>query len=96
MYAVVGQAKIEPGYEDEMQQAVAARGVTLLQRMAGSSGGWWYRTTHEGDLVQHSFWLFDTESHAQAAEEAYHEFRAGPLARTSLISVGVHEVFAHA
>ena len=32
----------------------------MLQGMAGAAGGYWARSL-EGDMIQHSFWLFDTE-----------------------------------
>jgi hypothetical protein len=96
MYAVVGEVKVEPGHEDEAQNLIAEYGVTMLQHMAGSSGGWWYRTLQDGDLVQHSFWLFDTKEHAVAAWEAFHVVRAGPTTPTKTITVDVHEVFAQA
>ncbi len=42
-------------------------GVAALQGVAGWSGGYWSRTVNDGDLIQHSFWLFDTEEHADSA-----------------------------
>jgi hypothetical protein len=94
MYAVVGRFKLEHGREDEARERVTNRGVAMLQGMDGSAGGWWYRTTEAGDVVQHSLWLFDTEDHARAAEETFEVLHALPTAPT--VSVGVYEVLAEA
>jgi hypothetical protein len=63
MHAVIGRVAIKPGREDETLAMIGARGVAMLRGMAGSAGGYWARTV-EGELVQHSFWLFDTEDDA--------------------------------
>ena len=59
MYALIGRVEIKPGKEEETRSMIGERGVAMLQGMAGSAGGYWARTL-EGDIIQHSFWLFDT------------------------------------
>src|SRR6185312_4984604 len=49
-------------------------GVAMLGGMSGSAGGYWARAV-EGELVQHSFWLFDTEEDARAAEATFNTLR---------------------
>ncbi len=65
MYAVIGRVKIKPGHEDETRAMIADQGVAMLQGMSGTSGGYWSRSIDGEDLVQHSFWLFDTEENAE-------------------------------
>jgi hypothetical protein len=43
--------------------------------MIGSAGGYWARS-HGGDIIQHSFWLFDTEENARAAEAGIRQSRS--------------------
>ena len=64
MHAVIGRVKIKPGKADETRSMIAERGVAMLESMAGSAGGYWARSLLDGDLIQHSFWLFDTEENA--------------------------------
>ena len=71
MHAVIGRVKIKPGYEDETLAMIADHGVAMVQGMAGASGGYWSRSTLDGDLIQHSFWLFDTEENARTAEVTF-------------------------
>ena len=71
---------------------VGERGVAMLQGMAGSVGGYWARTLDEGDLIQHSFWLFDTEDNARAAEATFNRLREMPDAPATFVSVDVCEV----
>ena len=61
MYAVIGRVKIKPGREDYISAMIANQGLAMVRGMTGSSGGYWSRSTNEGDILQHSFWLFDTE-----------------------------------
>jgi hypothetical protein len=92
MYAVVGRVKIKPGKEDETRAMIDERGVAMLEGMAGSSGGYWARSLAEGDLVQHSLWLFDTEEHARLAEATFNSLRDMPEAPATFVSVDVCEV----
>jgi hypothetical protein len=50
----------------------------------------------EGELVQHSFWLFDTEEDAQAGEATFNTLRDMPDAPATFVSVDVCEVVAQA
>jgi hypothetical protein len=71
------------------------RGVQMLQGMAGSAGGYWARSV-EGELVQHSFWLFDTEEDARSAEAIFKTLRDMPDAPATFASVDVCEIVGHA
>ena len=66
MHAVIGRVRIKPGHADETL-AMIGGGVMMLKGMAGSAGGYWARSPGD-DIIQHSFWLFDTEENARAAE----------------------------
>jgi len=96
MYAVIGRVKIKPGHEDETRAMVADHGIALVQGMAGSIGAYWSRSTDDGDLVQHSFWLFGTEEQARAAEATFTMLREMPQAPATLLSVDVCEVIGQA
>jgi hypothetical protein len=67
MHAVIGRVQIKPGYADETLAMIGDHGVAMLRAMPGCAGGYWARTP-QNDIVQHSFWLFDTEENARAAE----------------------------
>jgi len=94
MYTVIGRVSIKPGHEDETL-AMIRGGEAMVQGMAGSAGGYWARTL-EGNLIQHSIWLFDTEEHARAAEAMFNTLRTMPEAPASFISVDVCEVVGQA
>ena len=92
MHAVVGRVRIKPGHEDETGEMIASHGVEMLQGMTGSSGGYWSRAADGAELVQHSFWLFDTEENARAAEATFSSLRDMPDAPATLLSVDVCEI----
>ena len=94
MHAVIGRVEIKP---DRAAEALAmiGGGIAMLQGMAGSAGGYWARSVG-GDLIQHSFWLFDTEENARAAEAAFDQLRDMPDAPATFVSVDVCEVVGHA
>jgi hypothetical protein len=96
MHAVIGRVQIKVGHEDETRQMIDDHGVAMLQGLAGSSGGYWSRSTNDDDLIQHSFWLFDTEEHARAAEATFNTLRAMPEAPAVFISVDVCEIIGQA
>jgi hypothetical protein len=96
MYAVIGRVRIKPGFEDETRAMIASHGVAMVQGMAGSGGGYWSRATGDDDLIQHSFWLFDTEDNARAAEATFSMLRTMPDAPASFVSVDVCEVIGQA
>jgi hypothetical protein len=95
MHAVIGRVKIKPDRADEALSMIATRGVAMLQGMAGSTGGYWARSL-EGDIIQHSFWLFETEESARAAEATFNRLRDMPDAPATFISVDVCEVIGEA
>jgi hypothetical protein len=90
MHAVIGRVKIKPDRADEAI-AMIGGGVAMLQSMPGSAGGYWARNL-EGDIIQHSFWLFDTQENAQAAEAAFNQLRGMPDAPATFVSVDVCKV----
>jgi hypothetical protein len=94
MYAVIGRVTIKPGHEDE-SLAMIRGGEAMVQGMVGSAGAYWARTL-EGDLIQHSFWLFDIEEHARAAEATFNMLRTMTEAPATFISVAVCEVVGQA
>jgi hypothetical protein len=96
MCAVIGRVTIHPGHEDETLAMISGGGVAMVQGMGGSAGGYWARTHDGHDLIQHSFWLFDTEEHARAAEATFNMLRNMPEAPATFISVDVCEVVGKA
>jgi hypothetical protein len=96
MFAVIGRVKIKPGHEDETQAMIANGGIAMVQAMTGSSGGYWSRSTNDGDLIQHSFWLFDTEESARKAEATFNTLRDMPEAPATFVSVDVCKVIGQA
>ena len=96
MHAVIGRVKIKPGYEDETRAMIASHGIAMVQGMAGSSGGYWSRSTNEGDIIQHSLWLFDTEENPRTAEATFSALRNMPEAPATFVSVDVCEVVGQA
>jgi hypothetical protein len=95
MRALIGRVKIKPDRADEALAMLRERGVAMLQGMAGSAGGYWARS-HGADLIQHSFWLFDTEENARAAEATFNQLRNMPDAPATFVSVDVCEIVGHA
>ena len=96
MYAVIGQVKIKPGHSEETLAMIGDHGEAMLQRMKGSNGGYWARAIRGGDLIQHTFWLFDTEDHARSAEATFNTLREMPEAPAVFVSVDVCEVVGEA
>lgn len=95
MRAVIGRVKIKPDRADEALAMLGEKGIAMLQGMAGSAGGYWARS-RGGDIIQHSFWLFDTEENARAAEATFNQLRDMPDAPATFISVDVCEIVGHA
>ena len=96
MHAVIGRVKIKPDGADQVRSMIAEHGVAMLQGMSGSSGGYWARSLDGGDIIQHSFWLFDTEQNARAAEATFNTLREMPDAPATFISVHVCEIIGQA
>jgi hypothetical protein len=95
MYAVVGRVKIKPGHEEETRAMIVEGGVPMVRGMPGSAGGWWARNL-DGELIQHSFWLFDTEENARTAEATFNRLREMPDAPATFVSVDVCESLGQA
>ena len=95
MHAVIGRVKIKPGHEDETRSMIVESGVPMVRGMAGSGGAYWARAL-DGELVQHSFWLFDTEGNARNAEATFDLLREMPDAPATFVSVDVCEVVGQA
>ena len=96
MYALIGRVKIKPGHEDETRAMIGDHGIAMVQGMAGSSRAYWSRNADAGDLIQHSFWLFDTEENARTAEATFNALREMPEAPATFISADVCEVIGEA
>ena len=95
MYALVGRVEIKPGHEEETATMARERGPALVGGMSGSTIAYWARALDGRDkLVQHSFWLFETEEDARAAETVFNSLRDMPQAPAALISADVCEVIA--
>jgi hypothetical protein len=75
---------------------IAERVPRCSRGMAGSNGDYWARTLGEGDIIQHSFWLFDSEEDARAAEATFNGLRTMPDAPAMFLSVDVCEVVGRA
>jgi hypothetical protein len=96
MHAVIGRVRIKSGHEDETLAMIETGGVAMVHGMPGSKGGWWSRSRDDDGLVQHSFWLFDTEENARAAEATFNMLREMPEAPATFMSVDVCEVIGQA
>ena len=59
--------------------------------MAGSVAAYWARAL-DGELIQHSFWLFETEENARDAEATFNRLREMPDAPATFVSVDVCEI----
>ena len=95
MYAVIGRVKIKPGHEEESRSMIAERGVPMIRGMAGAAGAYWARAL-DGELIQHSLWLFDTEENARKAEATFNSLREMPDAPAAFVSCDVCEVVGQA
>ncbi len=95
MYALIGRVEIKAGHEEETLAMIHNQGVAHLQGLAGSAGGYWARNL-SGDRIQHSFWLFETEADARAAETMFNGLRDMPEAPATFMSTDVCEVVGQA
>jgi hypothetical protein len=96
MYAVIGSVRIKSGHEQETLAMIEKGGVAMVREFPGSRGGYWARTVDGEETVQHSFWLFDDEGGARAAEATYHTLRDMADAPATFIGVEVCEVVGQA
>lgn len=74
---------------------IAEHGVAMIHEMAGSAGAYWARAL-DGELIQHSFWLFDTEENARHAEATFNGLREMREAPAIFVSCDVCEVVGQA
>jgi hypothetical protein len=91
MYALIGRVKIKAGHEEETRGMITEHGVPMVRGMTGAAGAYWARAL-DGDLIQHSFWLFDTEGDARSAEATFNSLRHMPEAPATFVSADVCEV----
>jgi hypothetical protein len=96
MYAVIGRVEIKPGHEGETQAMITSGGIAMLHAMPGAVSGYWARGVDFSDRVQHSFWLFDSEPNARAAEATFRSLRDMPDAPAVFASVDVCEIIGEA
>ena len=95
MYALVGRVEIKSGHEDETEMLARDHGPSLVGSMSGNKLAYWARALDDhGKVIQHSFWLFETEEDARAAETTFSSLREMPHAPASFISADVCEVIA--
>jgi hypothetical protein len=82
MYGVIGRVKLKRGREEEALSMIREKGAAMLNRMTGSAGGYWARSLQqEDDVIQHSFWRFDTEENAGRGDDVQHAPRSSRCAR---------------
>ena len=95
MFALLGQVRIKPGYEEETAAMAREHGPALVSGMSGSRGAYWVRPVRGADnTIQHSLWLFDTEAEAHAAEKVFSALREMPDAPAVFVSADVCEVIS--
>jgi hypothetical protein len=95
MYALIGSVRIKPGHEEETAAMAREHGPSLVSGMSGSRVAYWARPAEGAtELVQHSFWLFETEADARAAETTFDSLQEMPDAPAELLSASVCEVIA--
>ena len=94
MFALVGRVRIKPGHEAATAAMARERGPGLVQGLAGKAGYWCRETGGPDGLVQHSFWVFETEDEAREAERVFGSLRDMPDAPAEFVSAEVCEVIA--
>jgi hypothetical protein len=94
MFALVGRVGIKLGHEEETAAMARSHGPELVAGMSGSRAAYWSRTLDGGDVTQHSFWLFETETDARAPETIFASLREMPDAPAEFISADVCEVIS--
>jgi hypothetical protein len=93
MFAVIGRVKIKPGQEDLSRQMITDKGIDMFRGMIGAQHAYWSRPVDAADeLIQHSYWLFETEDNARAAEKTFNSLRDMPDAPAVFVSCDVCEV----
>ena len=95
MFAVIGRVELKPNRAEDALAMIGEGGVAMLQGMSGSKAGYWARNL-DGDDIQHSFWLFDTEENAREAEATFNTLRDMPDAPATFVSVDVCDIVGEA
>ena len=96
MYALIGRVRIKPGHEEATAAMAREHGPDLVRGMSAQAAYWARPLEQTSDLVQHSFWLFETEADARAAETTFSSLREMPDAPAEFVSAEVCEVIAAA
>jgi hypothetical protein len=97
MFVVVGRVHIKPGQEDLTRQMVTDHGVGMFRAMNGAQRAYWSRPVDDAaPLVQHSFWVFETEEDARTAAGTFSLLREAPDAPAVFVSCDVCEVIGEA
>jgi hypothetical protein len=97
MFALIGRVQIKPGKEDFALRMIADHGVDLIRGMAGAQRAYWSRPVDSApELIQHSFWIFDTEENARGAEKTFNSLRDMPEAPAVFVSCDVCEIVGEA
>jgi hypothetical protein len=94
MFALVGCVRIKPGHEEETAAMARGHGPGLVAGMPGSKAAYWARTLDGDEVAQHSFWLFETEAEARAAEAIFSSLRDMLDATAEFVSADVCEVIS--
>ena len=95
MFALVGRVRIKPGHEEETAVMARDGGPALVAGMSGGKAAYWARALDDGgEVIQHSFWLFETEVDARAAETMFNSLRNMPEAPAEFVSAEVCEVIS--
>ena len=97
MHAVIGRVKIKPGNADETRAMITVQASPWSVAWWGLSGRLLVAEPRaSGDLIQHSFWLFDTEENVRTAEATFNTLREMPEAPATFVSVEVSEIIGQA
>jgi hypothetical protein len=95
MYALVGRVEIKAGHEEETAVMAREHGPSLVGGMTGGKAAYWARALDDsGKVIQYSFWLFEAEEDARAAETVFSSLREMPEAPARFISADVCDVIA--
>ena len=87
MLAVIGRVELKPDRAEEVLHDRRTWSGNVAGTV-GSNAGHWARNL-DGDEIQHSFWLFDTEENARDAEATFKTLREIPDAPATFVSVDV-------
>jgi hypothetical protein len=92
MFALIGRVQIKPERSEEALGMIASHGVPMIEGMPGALAAYWSRNVDGSDIIQHLFWVFDTEANARAAEAMANTLRNMPEAPAIFISADVTRI----